>query len=223
MALDTKILATVRGSYQPIFAEGSDEQPQLNTRGELLVSQGLPPLATLVNAGNSYMASTTTAAAPVVAIPTTAALIGLWNGEAANGKSYIIDSIFVIQTAVTAAVQNVGILVNVALQPVLTALANTITPRNLRSTLGYRGMGRVAVGITLDATNGIAANWFPVGTTPSAQNTLQIGTTVDVNVNGMFVIPPGGQIALTALAGAATATSVQIGLRWHEVVLPPAV
>ena len=218
--MQTIIKGRVRAGGQATYAEGTDEQIQLDTEGSQLVVHALPTLARRVALGNSYWASTTTAATPVVAIPTTAALIGLWNGESANGKSYIIDSIFVVQTAVTAAVQNVGILVNVALQPVLTALANTITPRNMASGYGYRGKGRVAVGITLDAASGIAANWMPMGSTPSPSNTLQIGTVVDYDVKGGIILPPFGQIALSALAGAATATSVQIGLRWHEAVLP---
>ena len=218
-----KIFLAVRGSYQPNYPEGVDEQPQLNNRGEQIVSAGLPPLAQLASLGNSYWASTTTAAAPVIAIPTTAALIGLWNGEPAGGKSYIIDSLFVVQVAVTAAIQNVGILANIALQRVDTALANTIAPRNMYSTLPYRGRGRVAVGITLDAANGIAANWMPMGTTAAPAGSLQIGTVVDCDVKGGIIIPPGGQLALSAIAGAATASSIQIGFRWHEVILPPVV
>ena len=221
--MESKIKLSVRGSQQPNYPEGVDEQPQLNNRGEQIVVNGLPMLAQVVAAGNSYWASTTTAATPVIVVPTTAALIGLWNGENDNGKSYIIDSVFAVFVANTAAIQGTGILVNVALQRVDTALANTITPRNLYSTLGYRGKGRVAVGITLDAANGIAANWVPWGASIAAQNTPQIGTVVEAPINGAIVLPPKGQLALSVLAGAATASSVQVGLRWHEVILPAVV
>jgi hypothetical protein len=87
----------------------------------------------------------------------------------------------------------------------------------------YDGSARVAVGITIDADNGVAANWQPLGSSPAHQNTPQIGTTLDVDLKGKIILPPGGQLALTVLAGAATATSVQLGVRWHELVLPPAV
>jgi len=217
------IRGTVRGSAQPNYGEGVEAPIAINHRGEVLVSQGLPPLTTVVNKGSSWWASTTTAAAPVIAIPTTAALIGLYNGEQDNGKSYIIDSVFVIQVAVTAAIQNVGILANVSQAQILTAIANTITPRPLKGGAAYGGAARVAVGITLNATDGVAANWFPIGTTPSPSNTLQIGTIVDYDVKGRIVIPPKGQLSLSALAGAATATSIQIGIRWHEAILPPTI
>lgn len=221
--MDATIKAVVRGSQQPFFPEGADEQPQMNHRGELIVAQGLPPNTTLVMAGNSYWAGTTTAAAPVVAIPTTAALIGLWNGEPDNGKSYVVDSVWVVHVVITAAVQNIGILGNISQAQIPTAIANTITPRPLRGNLPYRGAGRIAVGITLGALDGIAANWVPLGSTGPGQNTLQVGTIVDVDLRGGIIIPPKGQFSLTALAGAATASSIQIGFRWHELALPAVV
>lgn len=213
----------VRGTSIPNYAEGEDRPMAITNRGSVLSSNDLPLLASTVNTGGSYWASTTTAAAPVVAIPTTAALIGLWNGEPDNGKCYIIDSIFVVQTAITAAVQNVGILVNMSQAQIPTAIAATITPRSMRGNKTYGGSARIAVGITLNGTDGVASNWMPMGTTPSAQNTLQIGTIVDYDVQGRLIVPPKGQLSLSALAGAATATSIQIGFRWHEVYLPATV
>src|SRR5919108_6484861 len=108
------ISAICRGSQQPNLGEGVDNPLFINNRGELLIANAIPPATMMVNKGSSWWASTTTATAPVIAIPTTAALIGLWNGEPDNGKSYIIDSVFVVQVAATAAVQAVGILANVS-------------------------------------------------------------------------------------------------------------
>lgn len=216
----------VRGGVAQTLAEGvaPGSPPAQNVRGETLVAQGLPPNTMLTSLGRSYWASTTTAAAPVIAIPTTAALIGLWNGESgAQAKSYVIDSVFVVVVAATAAVQAVGILANVSTQGVQTALANTITPRGLLANRPYVGTARVAVGITLDATNGVAANWMPLGTSSAPSNTTQIGQTLDIDVKGEIIIPPGGQLALSVLSGAATASSVQVGVRWHELYLPAAV
>lgn len=220
--MDTTIQAEVRGSAQPNMGEGVIGNVMMNNRGELLTTQGLPPLTSIVNRGASWWARTSTAAAPVVAIPTTAALIGIWNGEPDSGKSYVIDSVFVIQVAVTAAVQNIGILANISLSKIPTAIANTIAPLPLKGGARYGGAAKIAVGITLNAEDGAVANWMPLGPTPSPSNTLQIGTIVDYDVKGKIIIPPGGQFSLSALAGAATATSIQIGFRWHEVMMPPA-
>lgn len=220
MPIDVKNTGLVRGAPRPFYPEGADEDVGLGTGGEILIAQSLPDLAITALSGDSWQVRATTAAAPVAAIPTTAALIGLWNGEPANGKSYVIDSVFLVTVANTAAIQAMSILANVSKQAVLTALANTLTPLPLYANRTYGGKARVDVAITLDGTNGVAANWNPLGSSVAAQNTPQIGTTLDIDVRGKIIIPPGGQLALTCLAGAATASSVHLGIRWHEVRLP---
>lgn len=219
------IYMSVRGSQQPNYAEGTDEQPQLNTRGEQIIAQGLPPLAQLVAAGNSYQVATTTAAAPVIAVPTTAALIGLWNGEADNGKSYVIDSVFALVVASTVAQQTMSILGNLSMAQIPTAIANTLVPRAMRAGLPYRGSARVAVAITLNSIDGVAANWFPIGNNPPqiAGATNNIGSSLEWDCKGMFIVPPKNQFSLTVIAPAATASSIQVGFRWHELQLPSVV
>ena len=216
--MDTKPSYPVRGTFRPNYGEGVSAQPFINNGGEVLVAPALPPYAQIVSRGDSWWASTTTAAAPVTAIPTTAALIGLWNGD--DEKSYIIDSAFVVVVVATAAVQAHGLMANISTSPVLAALANTITVRNLFANRPYAGNARVAVGITLDAANGVAANWMQLGTSVSATNTTQVGEQNDIDIGGKIILPPNGQLALTVLAGAATASSLQLGFRWHEVRLP---
>lgn len=219
--MDAKLLAAVRRIQRPDYGgEMALQQVQMNNGGELLVAAALPPHATVTLRGDSWVAKTA-ARAPVTAIPTTAYLLNLYNGEALGGKSYIIDSVFLMQVAVTAAIQNVGILYNVSYKPSsLVAPAGGVTPIGLFGGKQYGGKGLITDNSTLDATNGIAPNWFPAGLSPSAQNTLQIGTSVDWDCGGRIIIPPGGSFSVTGLAGAATATSIQMGFRWHEILLP---
>src|SRR3990167_4890132 len=99
--LESLIRGVVRRGGRPNYGDGAREAPGLTPGGDLLVAAGLPPLAALVALGDSYWARTTTAAAPVTAIPTDAALIGLWNGEPDGGKSYVIDSVFCVITTAT--------------------------------------------------------------------------------------------------------------------------
>jgi hypothetical protein len=209
MAVDTRPSYQVRGASTSTFST-----PYVSRRGELLQTPALPQDTTIVAQQNSWFAKTATAAAPVTAIPTTAALIGLWNGS--SNKYYVMDSAFFSVVADTAAVQNLSLLGNVSVQAVLTALANTITPKPLYAGASYAGSARVAVGITLDATNGVAADWVTLGGSVGS-NTVGIGCAVDVNLRGGIILPPNHQFALTVLAGASTATSVQVGFRWHEI------
>jgi hypothetical protein len=206
----------VRESDMPLYSDGQAHSPLLNHRGDLLVAQSLPPRAELVSRGHSWFVKGA-AAAPVVATPTTASLLLLWNGS--SDRVYVIDSVFLVQVVVTAAIQNVGILANIAKQKVTTAPTNDLTPLPLYGNRKYAGEAIVDEGATLDAVNGVAAAWMPLGSTGPGQNTLQIGTIVDVDVQGLIILPPGGQLALTALAGTATAASVQLGVRWHELKL----
>jgi len=207
---------------RPNFGEGVEKPPYINQRGEQLVAAGLPPLTSLVALGDSWMAKTATAAAPVIAIPTTGSLIALYNAEPENGKSYVIDSLFLLVVANTAAVQSHCLLANLAPNPsTIVAPAIGITPNPMRGSRAYGGLARVAVGLALDATNGVAANWFPLGPSIPNSNTPQIGSAIDWPLDGSIIVPPKGLFALTALAGAATASSVQIGFRWHELLLPP--
>ena len=219
--IDVVNYGNIRGISPINYPEGVDEQLQLNNRGYILTAQGLPTLSELTRLGNSYVARTTTAVAPVIDIPTTAYLIAIWNGELDNGKSYIIDSVFALTVASTAAQQASTILINVSTQQSLTALANTITPRSLKANQPYRGRARIAVNTTTNATDGVAANWFPAGTTPEpiAGATNNIGSCTDIDLKGMIIIPPKGILCVSVLSAATTASSVQVGLRWHEVQL----
>lgn len=216
----------VRSPLETNYPEASDEQPLIDAQGRQARSHGLPPLTQLVSGGSSYQVRTTTAATPVIAIPSTACLLGLWNGEPDNGKSYIIDSVFLVRVATSAAFQEATILTNVSIAVIPTALANTLVPRPLAGNrVGYGGNARVAVGVTLAAASGgVTTNWFPVGSGHNiAGGATNLGGTLEVDVKGRFIIPPKGQFSLSVIAPVATASSVQVGVRWHEVMLPVAV
>lgn len=228
--MDLEIQGMTRGSTQNNFSEGDSQNVQLNNRGEILVTHGIPPLASLVNLGNSYQARTTSAATPVTSIPTTACLLAIWNGEPDNGKHYIIDSVYAFTVVGTGSQQVTCILGNMSLAPILVMPTGTlVTPKSLRAGNGYRGLAKVSVGPTLNAAgtldgSGIAANWFPIGTTCGlAGGTNSIGACTDVDCRGMFIVPPKAQFGLHALTTTGTSNSIQIGMRWHEVILPPIV
>src|SRR3990167_4677865 len=125
--MDTKTMVAVAGAKNPPnYGNGTDVRISATNRGEVLTVAGLPPYTRLVSAGQSWSAKTATAAAPVTAIPTTASLIQLWNGDPA--KSYVMDSAFILVTAATAAVQAYGLLMNIGTAPVVAAIADTIAP-----------------------------------------------------------------------------------------------
>jgi hypothetical protein len=222
--VNTTPLYAVRTAVEPAYGEGDDAQPLIGLRGEQLRTFGLPPLTQLVSHGNSYQVMATTAVAPVIAIPTTAYLLALYNNEPDCGKSYIIDSVFAVKRVAAAADQCPGILVNVSLQPIRTAIANTLIPRCLSGNrVGYGGCARVAVSSTIaPGDGGVASNWFPAG--PSGHQitgaAANIGSSIEIDCKGRYIIPPKGQFSITVLSSVLTTVTYSCGLRWHEAILP---
>src|SRR5438094_10006293 len=93
-----KIAHRVRGLFAGSYPENrEDEQLHCNSRGDVLVAQGIPPLAEVVRLGDSWQVKTTTGTAALTALPTTTPGLCLWNGEPTGimGKCYVIDSVAV--------------------------------------------------------------------------------------------------------------------------------
>lgn len=187
-------------------------------RGQFMLGAG--PFGTPVVPFPSgiWQVRTATAVAPVVAIPTTTALLSLWNGEATGGKTYFVDSVYVLTVASTAAAQVPTVLgmVNKALQA---AIANTLTVAGLRAGAGVYatggGLARGAVNTTVTDDG-----WHAFGANPPIPGaTNNIGSCAEARLDGLVVLPPGGQFNISAIAPVATATSIQIGVRWYEVQL----
>lgn len=225
--MKSTVYLPVSGNADCAYPEGVDEQPLMDRLGQQISSFGTRDYAQLVSQGHCYQARATTGAAPVTAIPSTACLLGLWNGEPDNGKSYVILSVFVCRIATSAAFQECTILTNCSLQTIPTAIANTIIPRPMAGNrIGYGGNARVAVGITLAAAaGGATTNWHPAGCSAHqiASGAANTGGGYEVDVKGRYIIPPKCQFSLSVIAPVATAASVSVGVRWAEVVLPPVV
>lgn len=221
----SKITGVIRGSTQRNSPEDELVTPVMNTRGDTVTCNVMPLLCEITRLGSSWQAISA-ATAPVNAIPTTACLLTLWNGEQDNGKSYIIDSVFCLTMAGAAsAPQTATILVNLSSVQNIVTLAGTIAPRSIgESALNYKGMARVATG-SVPTTDGILGNWFPAGQSSYMANTTNntFGSMTVADCRGMFIIPPKCQISISALSTLQTASSIQVGIIWHEIILPPIV
>ena len=102
-----KIAGRVRGLFAGNYPENrEDEQFHLNSRGDQIVAQGLPERTEIVRLGDSWQVMTSSAQAPLTAVPTTTGALNLWNGEQANGKCYVIDRVQVSEIVVDATQSN---------------------------------------------------------------------------------------------------------------------
>ena len=75
------------------------------------------------------------------------------------------------------------------------------------------------IGIALDAGTGVAANWFPIGSSINASVNTLPGIQQVVDVNGRIIVAPGRVFALHTLAAAVT-TSAQFYIWFSLKRLP---
>ena len=207
-------LARVRRLVTTSYSD-SDSPIAINPRGDSLVAQSLPRKTELARLGNSWSITTPLANAfqPVAALPTTRAEMVLYNGDAL--KSYVIDSVFVIgatSIGVAGVITLLGQLVPSGTAPTDNA-AVLVNSRSCRS--NYGGKARKAIANT---AFGIADKWEVLGNSALSSATTAIGLAAYADVEGGFIVPPGGLFLANAIAGTAGGTCV-IGIVWHEVEL----
>ena len=213
-----KIAGRVRGLFAGNYPENrEDEQFHLNNRGDQIVAQGLPERTEIVRMGDSWQVMTSTAIAALTAVPTTTGGLNLWNGEPAGGKSYIIDRVQATEIVVDATQSNMTALFAMLVRPpVATPTDAALTIRSLSGRNAYSGRARTTVNASV--TND---GWFPIGTSaPVAAAAAGSGWKVtDVPLNGLYVVPPGGQFCVHAAKVAATASQMHFSIVWHEAQL----
>lgn len=214
--------ALVRGSAELSYPVGNPTpQPiTINPRGDLSVVMGLPERSELVRLGNSWGAQIPTASAFtfVAAWPTTRAELVVSNGNAAGGKVYIIDRVWMINITSQAAAQPFSILAQIA--PVARGIvAAADNPAVLRQQLSGNLAGgasgssaRLALANTAFA---LANQWFPVGSGAISPMTTNLGASAEAFVYGRYIVPPGAAFCIAGLAGTAAGTAI-CGVEWHE-------
>lgn len=213
-----KIAGRVRGLFAGNYPENrEDEQIHLNSRGDMLVSQSMPERTEIVRMGDSWQVMTSSAQAPLTAVPTTTGALNLWNGEQSNGKSYVIDRVQVAEIVVDATQSNSTAVFACLVRPPVTAPTDAaLTIRSLSGRNAYSGRARttVAAAVTNDG-------WFPIGTSApmAAAAAGSAWKVTDIPINGLYIVPPGAQFCVAAAKAAATAGQCHFSIIWHEVQL----
>jgi hypothetical protein len=225
MTLEFKTLGRVRKVLEAIDQEyvGNDEvQVALTAQQEQLVAAGTAPYQEIVRAGRSFWTNTTSAVAAVVALPTTACLLALYNNDVDGGRSLVIDWVAASGAAKTAAAGQAHLLANVGQvrETAPTDAALTIKKANgLASGANDTKVRTIVSGTALPAATGVAANWFPLSAAtgfPGAAATP--GHALYADVGGRFIIPPGRYFAVTVLADVVGSTFFTY-VGWHELQL----
>ena len=197
--------------------DGEEKPVRLNENQDQLVAQGLPAYVELSRLGGGYSAISTSAVAGLIVRPTTVALFTLWNGEAAGGRSYVIDRLFTHQLVSGAAESRFGIWATVHPAGMTAPGADIVrSATNLVGNTGrtYNGQGQVGVDETV-VNNG----WFPWGDSVSIEPSGTLaGAQVSVEIAGRLIVPPSGGISLHVVAST-TNEDFTVGCSWYEVQL----
>ena len=213
MGMTLQLKALVRRTVASVFGDGVSE-PQINTRGDFLVAQGLPPKAELARLGASWYCSIATGSAftPVAAMPTTRSELTLRNGNTDN-TCFVIDAVGFMSLTSLAAASGITILGQINAAAALT----DDTAQLISSPTGkvYSGSATRAVA----TTTAVANKWMALAASGGISTTTTIGTGLVAEVQGGWILKPGFTFHTNAVFSTAAGTAIG-WIAWHEVTLP---
>jgi hypothetical protein len=211
-----KICGKVRNVDAPFIPDTNDMGPyHLSKCGAKLLVESLPSRASLVAEGNSWQFAINTLTANN-GIPGASCMWGLFNGEPAGGKVYIVDSVAVTKSIIDVTTNDYftvyGQVVN---QLLISHLAPTVTC----SLSGRRG---TESRYRTNQFTCLLNNWDNIGGSQSGAYDIagSAWQQVDIDLFGKYVLIPGNSFGITISETTATSSVFRICLRWHEVQLP---
>ena len=211
MALDVRNQGNQRGGT----LDGTATYLQTDQTKNLLVAQGGAPYTEMARAGGIWNVISA-AAAPLVAKPTTVALLEIYNNTNSGMEMEVLD-LFLFHLLGTAALHNIGVWAQVTAPKAAPSTGSlVIASQSGRGIYTDTAATRVITGV---GTTVIATGWRPFGTPGSGViSTALPGEAFSVNVDGKLLVPAGCSLCLSATDALATASSIQIGAAWNERV-----
>ena len=199
------------------------EQFRLTQQGEQWLTPATDSYEEIVRNGRAFYIRATTAVAAVVAKPTTAQMLSIYNDEPEGGRSLIIDWVSAMNVVSTAVASQATIIVNNGLIRVAAPTDSGLIPKK------RNGMGSVSNAVVrrqdtkvlsivtgaLNASQGIAHCWIPVASNYKMGVVTPAFYTVHRDFRGEFIVPPGRMFATHVIANVIGETfTMSIG--WHE-------
>lgn len=199
------------------------EQFRLTQQGEQRLVPATTQYEEIVRNGRAFYIRATTAVAAVVAKPTTAQMMSIYNDEPEGGRTYVIDWVSALNVAATAVVGQATIIVNNGMIRVAAPTDSGLLPKKTNgngsvSNAVVRRQDTKALSIvtgSLNASQGIAHAWVQVGTGVKWDATATPGYCIYVPLDGRFLVPPGRMFATHVLANV-TGSTFTMAIGWHE-------
>lgn len=221
MGMNVKLFARVRKLLEAVdqFSPGVDAEVLINEQGESIVALGASPYEEIVRAGRAFEVHTVTAIAAVIARPTTAVMLAIYNNGPTDGRLMIVDRVWALNE-VSTAVASQATLLGCLGQVLEVAPADAALPVNSLSGMGGRDTSARSIlnATALPAGTGLAANWrvLPLqtgGQKPGAAATP--GYSVHSQVDGRIIVPPGRFFGVHVMANVVGETFT-CGIEFHE-------
>ena len=191
---------------------------QATDAGEALVAASMAPYEETTRSGYHLHCTATTATAGVVALPTRAAGIAMWNSAEDDGKVIVIDAIYAIAATGHATALCTAALICVVGQTDVVEIARTLIPRkNNGNGPAYDAVANIAAGggTVLDAVTGVAIGWIGIGPTHHFTVTNTPGVVLWADVGGRIIVPPARAFGVNVIASYIGPTW-NCGIMWHE-------
>lgn len=195
---------------------GLEISAQATAAGEALVTAGMAPYEETTRGGSGFHCTATTPTAAVVALPTTAAGISIWNADADDGKSIIIDAIYAINAVGHAVLGQSGLICVVGQTDVASNSGTLVVRKNNGNGPAKGSIALVAPGSTaLDAVTGVAIGWIPMGNSVNLSVVSLPGLILWAPVNGRIIVPPARLFGVNVIS-ANVENTWNCGIMWHE-------
>lgn len=179
----------------------------------LYVAQGAPEYLETARRGDGWTVQTATLFAPLTAIPTTTAILELYNN---GSRLIVVRDLFAMQVLATAVVQTFAIYAMVT----TTKAVPSLTALSIHSTNGQNLITPTAAGelVTGVGTTVVANGWRPYGVVQAwGLAAATPGNSWSVDINGKIIVPPACSVCLHVAGSLATASSFQVGLSFDMV------
>lgn len=182
--------------------------------GNFLMAQGGGQYTEMARAGGVWNVISG-AVAPLAAIPSTTALIEIYNNSGATSQPFVMEVIdlFLFNLLSTAIIHNPSLWAMVTVNkaaPTVGALA--VYSQSGRATYTTTQSSKI---ITASGTTVVANGWRPFGNVTPALETATVGAAWSAPVGGQLLVPPGSSLCLHSVDTTASGT-VQLGATWNE-------
>lgn len=199
-------------------APGAIREFHGNLQDEWLAAMGSSQNEEITRLGRQFQVRNVATFAAVVAVPSTACGLAVYNNEPDGGRSYVIDYVSaknMVSTTLIAAQASMVALVGQVREAI--PATSAALPKKTNGLGSVDSKARTIVqGTALPAGTGIAANWFPIGQS-AVKYGLDItpGYSMEWEANGRVICPPGRYFAVHVIANT-TSETFQCEIFWHE-------